>query len=72
MASAMTAGNSRHPRREATGRESGTETILAKWSGGGDTIGLFVKGEKCMEVLDLESKATMLSASKERGVPSPV
>lgn len=64
-------GNAHHPIRKNTGRDSGTETILTKWFDGGNTAKLFAKGEKCMEVLDLESKATMLSALKGVGVPSP-
>ena len=67
----MAVGNAHHPACKSAGRESGTETILVKWFVGGNADKLFIKGEKCMEVLDLESKATMLSALKGDGVPSP-
>jgi len=67
----MAVGNAHHPIRKSMGRDSGTETILTKWFADGNIVELFVKGEKRMEVLDLESKATMLSALKGDGVPSP-
>ncbi len=56
----MAVGNAHHLACKSVGRDSGTETILTKWFDDGNIAKLFAKGEKCMEVLDLESKATML------------